>query len=90
MGVKEFKEKIVADAEFAAKFENVNTAEELVEIATKEGYNFTVEDVNNNTELIDAELEAVAGGKSIFAKTYFVKSGDGGGSIFASGYFVKR
>lgn len=84
MGVREFKEKIAADSDFAAKFENVSTAEELVELATKEGYSFTVEDVKNNTELIDAELEAVAGGASIFAKTYFVTSR----TIFAKTYFV--
>lgn len=86
MGVKEFKEKIAADADFAAKFENVKTAEELVELATKEGYSFTVDDVKSNTELIDAELEAVAGGATIFAKTYFVTSS----TIFAKTYFVEN
>lgn len=86
MGVKEFKEKIMNDEAFAAKFENAGTPEEVVELAAKEGFNFTVEDINNNTELTDAELEAAAGGVSILAKTYFVS----GGSIFAKTYFVKK
>lgn len=86
MGVREFKEKIAADQAFAAKFENVKTAEDLVKIAAEEGFNFTVDDVKNNTELIDAELEAVAGGTSIFAKTYFVSPS----TIFAKTYFVKN
>lgn len=86
MGVKEFKEKIVADKDFAAKFENIETAEELVKKASEEGFNFTVDDVKKNTELIDEELETVAGGASIMAGTYFV----GGSSIFAKSYFVKK
>ena len=86
MGVREFKEKIAADQAFAAKFENVKTAEELVKIAAEEGFNFTVDDVKSNTELIDAELEAVAGGATIFAKTYFVTSN----TVFAKTYFVEN
>jgi predicted ribosomally synthesized peptide with nif11-like leader len=85
-GVKEFKEKVASDEAFAAKFENVKTAEELVAIAAKEGFSFTVADVNDNSELIDAELEAVAGGRTILAKSYFVTHG----SVFAGGYFVTK
>ena len=73
MGVKEFMEKIAADADFAAKFENVKTAEELVELATKAGYSFTVDDVKSNTELNDAELEAVAGGKSFMQRMFEIQ-----------------
>lgn len=89
MGVKEFKEKIMNDEVFAAKFANVETPEALVELAKQEGFNFTVEDVNANSELTDAELNAVAGGATIFAPTYFVTDG-GDGTIFANTYFVKK
>jgi predicted ribosomally synthesized peptide with nif11-like leader len=85
-GVKDFKEKVASDEAFAAKFENVKSAEELVEIAAKEGFTFTVADVNENSELIDAELEAVAGGRTILAKGRFVTDG----SVFATGYFVTK
>lgn len=84
MGVKEFKEKIMKDEEFAAKFASVTSPEEVVEMAAKEGFTFTVEDIKNNTELTDAELEAAAGGASIMAKTYFVNPS----TIFAKTYFV--
>ena len=86
MGIIEFKKKIMSDEAFAEKFAGVENAEELVAKAKAEGFNFTVEDVNANTELSDAELEAVAGGKTIFAKTYFVTKG----CVFAKNYFVKE
>ncbi len=62
MDLKGFKEKLLSDEAFAAKFANIDTPEALVELAAKEGFNFTVEDIINNTELTDAELEAAAGG----------------------------
>jgi predicted ribosomally synthesized peptide with nif11-like leader len=85
-GVKAFKEKIIKDEAFAKKFENVGTPEGLVSAAKAEGFDFTVEDVKNNTELTEIELSAVAGGASILAKTYFVTNG----SVFAGGYFVNK
>ncbi len=85
MGVKEFKEKLMADEEFAAKFKDVKTVEELIEKASKEGYEFTAEDVQSNVELSDDELESAAGGFAIFAKGWFVVKG---GSIMADGYFT--
>ena len=72
MGFKEFKEKMVKDKAFAAKFKDVKDTAALVKLAKTEGFTFTVEDVKNNTELTGAELESVAGGDSIFAATYFV------------------
>ncbi len=84
MGVKEFKEKIIADPEFASKFANAKNPEEVVSLAKDNGFSFTVEDINNNTELTAAELEGATGGGSIFAKTYFVTTA----SIFAKTYFV--
>lgn len=85
MGVREFKEKIVADKDFAAKFENIETTEELVKKASEEGFDFTVDDVEKNTELIDQELDAVAGGRSIIGKHFFVTPS----TIAGKTYFVK-
>jgi predicted ribosomally synthesized peptide with nif11-like leader len=85
-GVKAFKEKIIADEAFGKKFANVKTPEELVSLAKADGFDFTVEDIKNNTDLTDAELSAVAGGGSVFANTYFVTSG----SVFAKSYFVTK
>ena len=90
MGLKEFKEKIIKDSEFAKKFEGVTTPEDVVKLAGEHGFNFTVEDVKANTELCDEELEAVAGGAVIFAKNYFVISDGNGATIFATGYFVHK
>lgn len=84
MGIKEFKEKIVNDEAFAGKFANVKDAAELVELAKADGFRFTVEDVNDNAELTEAELNAAAGGSTILAKTYFVKTS----TVFAKNYFV--
>lgn len=72
MGFIEFKEKVMKDEAFAAKFKGVSSPAKLVELAKAEGFSFTVEDVKNNTELTSEELESVAGGASIFAYTYFV------------------
>jgi len=86
MGVKEFKEKIIADPAFAAKFADVKSVEDLVTLAKKEGFVFTVEDVKNNTELTTAELEEAAGGAALFADTYFFVTN---ATIFAKTYFVE-
>ncbi len=74
MGLKEFKERIMNDDEYAKKFAEIQSTEDLVEMACKDGYIFSVEDYENNTELTDAELEAAAGGKSAFEKNNFVSS----------------
>jgi predicted ribosomally synthesized peptide with nif11-like leader len=84
-GVKAFKEKIIQDEAFAKKFENVKTPEDVVSLAAKEGFSFTVEDVKNNTELTDVELKAVAGGSTIAGPGHFVVPG----IIFAKSGFVK-
>ncbi len=86
MGLKEFKERIMTDEAYAKKYIDISSPEDLVEIASEDGYTFTVDDVKNNTELTDAELEAAAGGRSIMAKAYFVTSN----SIFAKTYFSTR
>lgn len=62
MNITEFKNKLAEDASFAEKFINVKTPEDLVKLAAAEGYSFTVEDVENASELSDDNLDAVAGG----------------------------
>ncbi len=74
MGLKEFKERILNDAEYAKKFADVQSTEDLVKLASKDGYIFSAEDYENNSELTDAELEAAAGGKYNSAKNNFVLS----------------
>jgi predicted ribosomally synthesized peptide with nif11-like leader len=89
-GIKEFAEKAAADKDFAAKFENVQSAEELVKLASEEGFSFTVDDVNENSELSDDDLEGVAGGRSIFAKDAVVIAPKVFGVGFADGTALKK
>jgi predicted ribosomally synthesized peptide with nif11-like leader len=72
-GLKEFQEKVAADEAFAAKFADAKELEDVVALAAKEGFTFTVEDVKGATELSDDDLANVAGGGAfIMAKHYFV------------------
>jgi predicted ribosomally synthesized peptide with nif11-like leader len=74
-GFKEFKEKVLSDKALEEKVKALKSVEAAVELGKEEGYVFTVEDVKNNSELTDAELEAVAGGYStLMAKAYFLYS----------------
>ena len=57
----DFKKKLLADNEFAAKFADYKTVEALIEAAAKEGYTFTAEDMKN-AEILPEEIEKVAGG----------------------------
>jgi predicted ribosomally synthesized peptide with nif11-like leader len=71
-GIKEFKEKILTDKAFAEKFKDAGTPGDVIALAAKNGFTFTADDIENDTELTDAELSAVAGGSvdvSIFFKT---------------------
>ena len=72
MNYMDFRKKLIADADFAAKFAGCKSPEALVEAAAKEGYSFTVEDINTNTELLPEELEKAAGGSWIASSDWFV------------------
>ena len=72
MNYMDFRKKLIADADFAAKFASCKSPEALVEAAAKEGYSFTVEDIKSNTELLPEELEKAAGGSWIAADDWFV------------------
>jgi predicted ribosomally synthesized peptide with nif11-like leader len=57
--IKEFKERLIAAPEFAAKFKDAKTPEEAVELAKAEGFEITAAELD---ELADDELKDVAGG----------------------------
>lgn len=61
MGIKEFMLRIREDTDFAEMFKGMETPEEVVALAKREGYDFTVEDIKNNTELTDEELDMASG-----------------------------
>ena len=67
MNYLDFRRKLAADPEFGAKFKDCRTPEALVEAAAKEGFEFTLDDIRNNTEILPEELENVAGGVSFIA-----------------------
>ena len=54
-GIQEWKERISPDEEFAKKFEGLEDSE-MMELAKKEGYNFTED------EFMDLKMESVSGG----------------------------
>ena len=53
-GFKEFKSRIESDAEFAAKFKDVENESQAIALAKAEGYDLT--------QLSDEDLDAIAGG----------------------------
>lgn len=61
----DFRKKLVNDRDFAAKFKDCHTVEDLVAAAGREGFRFTAEEVRNNTEILPEELATVAGGVNI-------------------------
>ena len=61
----DFRKKLVNDRDFAAKFKDCHTVEDLVAAAGREGFRFTAEEVRNNTELLPEELMTAAGGINV-------------------------
>jgi predicted ribosomally synthesized peptide with nif11-like leader len=60
---KAFVEKMKTDKEFAAKVNQLKTAEEVQGFLSQAGYNFTKEEINQlNGELQSSDLEKVSGG----------------------------
>ena len=70
MGFKEFKEKLQADKAFAAKFEGIDSAAKVVELAKAEGYDISTADLK--MELSDDDLDAVAGGRWFFNRNFCI------------------
>ena len=72
MNYIDFRKKLVADDDFAKKFSATKSPAELVELAAKEGYIFTEDDIKNNTDLLPEELEKSAGGSWIGGPDWFI------------------
>lgn len=60
--VEDLKQRL-ADPEFVKLFANANSADDILKIAKEQGYDITLNDIENY-EISDDMLEAVAGGKS--------------------------
>ena len=65
--IKEWAERIENDEEFAKKFEGIEDSKEMLDLAKKEGYEFTEE------ELMDLRMEAVSGGVGLGLVTTLCK-----------------
>lgn len=57
-GIKEWAMDVDSNEELAKKFEGIENPKEIVDLAKKEGYEFTEE------ELMDLKMEVVSGGFS--------------------------
>ncbi|MDQ5984088.1 MAG: Nif11-like leader peptide family RiPP precursor [Eubacteriales bacterium SKADARSKE-1] len=61
--LKEFKEKLKSDQEFKNKFLGIKDQKEAIELARKFGFEIKEEDLEEDSDLSEDMLEAVAGGK---------------------------
>ena len=61
-GIEAFKEEIMYDSDLADYFYGVDSMEELVEKAREKGFDFTVDDLQQD-ELSEEIFESVCGGK---------------------------
>lgn len=62
MNFRDFRRKLATDRAFAKQFDDCQTPEALIEAAAREGYQFTAEDIKNDTELLPEEVALAAGG----------------------------
>ena len=60
-GIKEFEEDLIEEKNFHGDFDNVTSVEEAHKKAIKNGYNFTLEELENS-EVLDTILECASGG----------------------------
>ena len=61
-GLEEFKEALLGGEELERKLSSVKSLEDVYEIAKEEGYDFTLEELEDS-EVSDDILDCVAGGK---------------------------
>lgn len=61
-GIKELKARLNEDVEFKKKFCGLKDIDEMLDVARKEGYEVTMDEINCDQELTDDMLEAIAGG----------------------------
>ena len=63
-GFKELKDKLKTDEELRNKFFRVKGTKEAIDIAKSLGFEISEDDIENDRELSDDLLEAVAGGEA--------------------------
>ncbi|MDQ5984084.1 MAG: hypothetical protein RUMPE_01116 [Eubacteriales bacterium SKADARSKE-1] len=63
--INDLKEKLKNDEEFKNKFLEIKSTKEAIEMAQKFGFNVKENEIENDPELSEDLLEAVAGGKGI-------------------------
>ena len=61
----EFKDRLVTDDEFYKKVKECGSTAEVIRFAAEAGYVFTEKELEEETELSDAELASAAGGTGI-------------------------
>ena len=61
----DFKDRLITDGEFFKKVKECASTEEIIRFAAEEGYIFTEKELEEETELSDAELASAAGGTGI-------------------------
>lgn len=61
-GIKELKARLNEDVEFKKKFCGLKDIDEMLDVARKEGYEVTMDEISCDQELTDDMLEAIAGG----------------------------
>ena len=64
-GIKELKVRLNEDVEFKKKFCGLKDIDEMLDVARKEGYEVTMDEISCDQELTDDMLEAIAGGSRI-------------------------
>ena len=57
-----FKERLVSDPAFLEKYRNQKDTAAMIAMAKEDGYEFTEEDLLQNTEITDFELRNFVGG----------------------------
>lgn len=61
-GLEEFKEALFNGEEFEGKLDNLKSLEDVYKFAIEEGYDFTLEELEDS-EVSDDILDCVAGGR---------------------------
>ena len=62
MGMKELLEKLETDSAFAEKFKGCKNLDDVIEMAEKEGYEITEEELEALTDVSVDDLSKAAGG----------------------------
>lgn len=74
--LKDFKKDINKDKNLKERFMRLKNKEEAVSLAKSMGYEISLEELENDEELNEDLLEAVAGGRKVNVETVDVKVAD--------------